>query len=102
MERLNFKKCCADPLNCHEGIVHKKSLNIVTNDIIEKLPKLKLTKDHRLCKQCCKTLDEMARNIKTPPTLSGDSNASDGQTSHSECWILKNGMIKRRSKRVPV
>lgn len=89
MEKLNLRKFCADTLNCHEGITHKKSLNIVTDDIIEKLPELKLTKEHRLCKQCRKKFHEMARNRKTPPTSSGDSNDSDQVSSHSECEMLE-------------
>ncbi|KAL7631479.1 UNVERIFIED_CONTAM: hypothetical protein RMT77_018215 [Armadillidium vulgare] len=52
MDKLNFKKKCSDPLLRHKDQCRKKSLKIIPVELIKKFPELKLTIDHKLCKQC--------------------------------------------------
>ncbi|KAL7635981.1 UNVERIFIED_CONTAM: hypothetical protein RMT77_013799 [Armadillidium vulgare] len=57
MDKLNFTKKCSDPLLCHKDQCRKKSLKIIPVELIKKFPELKLTIDHRLCKQCREFLE---------------------------------------------
>ncbi|KAL7632361.1 UNVERIFIED_CONTAM: hypothetical protein RMT77_017319 [Armadillidium vulgare] len=57
MDKLNFKKKCSDPLLRHKDQCRKKSLKIIPVELIKKFPELKLTIDHKLCKQCREFLE---------------------------------------------
>jgi hypothetical protein len=77
MDKLQFlklKQRCADPLQCHKGEC-RKSDRIVTNLIMKRLPHFKLTKNHRLCKNCRKNLDQMARIEREPETSSSEESS---------------------------
>ncbi|KAL7637842.1 UNVERIFIED_CONTAM: hypothetical protein RMT77_011454 [Armadillidium vulgare] len=82
MDKLNFTKKCSDPYYATKINVEKNFLKIIPVELIKKFPELKLTIDHRLCKQCREFLEFSSKkeisNIYSSLILSDTDSSSSG------------------------
>lgn len=84
MDPRNLKRQCADPKGWHKAIRKVKDLRLVSNIIIEKLPNMKLTTNHRLCKQCRGKLEQLATEEEAKHEASTSSDEHTSALSSSD------------------